>query len=239
MKNNNILIAAATIIFIGAGFANAGETAVPFDFDGRGIGARNFMETIKDADSCRNDSIACEQLHPAPVSLTDEGTPVAVKAKSAAVRLAPALTPRTITAMDESIGSAIAYVNTHGLGPQLRPGFECLRAQGTPEEKSAFVYAAEGTNYTLPDKCTRQDTKGTCTCVAWDYRDVCHDTSVIEDVCTVVAGVCAAGYFVGGVWTVPECTASYMICKAVSVIKQICVPTKYCSQQSNCGPTFG
>lgn len=235
-----MIMAVVAAVSLGTGYASAGELAAAFDFDGKGVGARSFMEAIKAPDSCRNDNIACELPKPVPAPVKEKvDMTVIAKTTGGAAQTAAALSPRMITAMDESIGSAIAYVNTHGLGPQLRPGFECLRDQGTLEEKSAFVYASEGTNYTLPDKCTRQDTKGTCTCVAWDYRDVCHDTTVIQDVCKVVAGVCAAGYFVGGVWTVPECTASYMVCNAVSVIKQVCVPTKYCSQQSGCGPTFG
>ena len=233
-----IMIAAAVMVSIGAGFANAGETPMPFDFDGRGIGARNFMETIKNTDSCRNDNIACEQPKPTPVSFINTGTPADVK-NGAAENATLVLTSRTVAAMDESIGSAIAYVNAHGYGPQFRPGFECLRDQGTLKEKFNFVYPSEDSDYLLPDRCRQPSTKGTCTCVAWDWKDVCYDTSVIEDVCTVVAGVCAAGYFVGQVWTVPECTASYMICKAVSVIKQVCIPRQYCSQQSGCGPTFG
>lgn len=233
MKKTSILIAAFAVM------AAATTARAQFDFDGRGSGAISFMEAIKNSDSCQNDNIACAQPKPTPVAVENAEASVESRADAAGKKAEPVFTPRMVADMNASIESAIAYVNDNRLGSTLHSGFECLRDQGTPEEKSAFVHAAEGSNYTLPDKCTQQDTKGTCTCVAWDYRDVCHDTTVIEDVCTVVAGVCAAGYYLGGVWTVPECTASYMICKAVSVIKQVCVPTKYCSQQSGCGPTFG
>ena len=219
MKKLIIIVAAA--IGLGLVSAHAGE----IDFDGKTTGAMGFMETTKSSDSRQNDNIMYEQPKPASVSFGNMEEPV--------------FSPRIVAAMDESIGSAIAYVNTHRLGSQLRTGFECLRDQGTLAEKSGFVYAADGSGYALPDRCMLPSTKGTCICTAWDWRDVCHDTTVYKDVCEQVAGVCAAGSWIGGVWTIGECTAAYMVCKAVATIIPSCIPVKYCSQQSGCGPTFG
>lgn len=234
MKMTSILIAVFAVIAA----VSAAKAEEIVNFDGKGIGARSFMEAIKSADSCRNDSITCEQPKPTPV-LLNAGLPVESRVDDAAKKAEPVFSPRMAADMDASIGSAIAYVNTHGYGPQLRPGLECLRDQGTLKEKFNFVYPADDSNYLLPDRCMQPSTKGACTCVAWDWKDVCYDTTVYQDVCTMVAGVCAAGAWIGGVWTIGECTGATMVCKAVAIIVPQCIPRKYCSQQINCGPTFG
>jgi len=236
MKKSNILIMLIAVIMTTVSAAKAEEIV---NFDGKGIGARSFMEAIKTTDSCRNDNIACEQPKPTPVLFENAGLPAESKADVATKKAEPVFSPRMVADMDASIGSAIAYVNTHGYGPQFRPGFECLRDQGTLKEKFDFVYPADDSNLLLPDRCMQPSTKGTCTCVAWDWKDVCYDTTVYKDVCETIAGVCAAGSFIGGVWTMGTCTGSYMVCKAVATIVPKCIPRKYCSEQINCGPTFG
>ncbi len=236
MKKSNIVIAMFAVVMTAVSTTRAEEVV---NFDGKGIGARSFMEAVKTTDSCRNDNIACEQPKPTPVLFENAGLPAESNINGAAKKAEPVFSPRVIADMDASIGSAIAYVNTHGYGPQFRPGLECLRDQGTSKEKFDFVYTADDSNYLLPDRCRQPSTKGTCTCVAWDWKDVCYDTTVYQDVCTTIAGVCAAGAWIGGVWTIGECTGATMVCKAVATIVPKCIPQKYCSQQANCGPTFG
>lgn len=236
MKKSNILIMLVAVMMATASAAKAEELV---NFDGKGIGARSFMEAIKTNDSCRNDNIACAQPKPTPVSFENTTLPVELKDDGASKKAGPVFSPRMAADLDASIGSAIAYVNTHGYGPQFRPGFECLRDQGTLKEKFDFVYPTADSDNLLPDRCRQPSTKGTCTCVAWDWKDVCYDTTVYKDVCETIAGVCAAGSFIGGVWTMGTCTGSYMVCKAVATIIPKCIPKQYCSQQVNCGPTFG
>ncbi|HAH31598.1 MAG TPA: hypothetical protein DCL44_04725 [Elusimicrobia bacterium] len=217
-----LILAVAAVAGLGLGVVHAEDIKV--DFDGKALGGINFMEAIKTADSSQNDNIACEKPKPAAV-LTVEAEPV--------------FSPRMLIAMDEAIGSAMAYVNANNLAPQLRDGFECLRDQGTLEQKYDFVYAVKGSTHTLPENCllpTRSP--GVCTCSEYSYRDVCHDVTVYKDVCEQVGGLCAAGSWVGGVWTMPECTATYMICKAVATIIPSCIPERYCSNW-NCEPPIG
>jgi len=235
MKKNKILIAVFALLAMASA---AGAEDIKVDFDGK-KGAIGFMEAVKAADSCQNDKIACEQPKPVAVSVGNIGMPVKLEIEGVAAKAEPVFSPRMVTEMDESIGSAIAYVNSHRLGSQLRNGFECLRDQGTLQQKYEFVYAVKGSTHTLPENCM-QPTKspGVCTCLEYSYREVCHDTTVYKDVCELVAGVCAAGYWVGGIWTIPECTAAYMVCKAVATIVPSCLPERYCSSW-HCEPPIG
>lgn len=234
------MVAAAAIGFFGAGLANAGGVAVNFDFDGKGIGARNFMEAIKAPDSYRNDNIACEQPKPTPVSLESTGTPVESKTAGAARKEEPIFNPRMIADMNASIGSAIAYVNDHRLGAPLRSGFECLRDQGTLKQKYDFVYAEKGSIHTLPDNCMQQPTKspGACSCLEYSYHDVCHDVTTYHDVCKVMAGACVViGMTAGGI-PITSCAPAYMVCEAVATVIPSCLPQKYCSNW-HCEPPIG
>lgn len=234
-----LMVAAAAIGFFGAGFANAGGVALNFDFDGRGSGARNFMEAIKAPDSCRNDNIACEQPKPTLVSLESTGTPVEPKTAGAARKEEPVFNPRMVADMDASIGSAIAYVNNHRLGSPLRSGFECLRDQGTLKQKYDFVYAEKGSIHTFPDNCMQQPTKspGVCSCLEYSYHDVCHDVTTYHDVCKVVAGACVVTGMLGGV-PITTCAPAYMLCEAIATIIPSCLPQKYCSNWY-CEPPIG
>lgn len=234
-----IMMMLVATVSLGAGFANAGETAAAFDFDGKGIGARNFMEAIKAPDSCRNDNIACEQPKPTPVSVEITGAPMQPNINGAAKKEEPVFNPRMVVDMDASIGSAIAYVNEHRLGAPLRSGFECLRNQGTLKQKYDFVYAEKGSTHTFPDNCMQPLTKapGVCSCREYSWRDVCHDVTTYHDVCKVIAGACVVTGMLGGV-PVTACAPAYMLCEAIATITPSCIPQKYCSDW-HCEPPIG
>jgi hypothetical protein len=83
--------------------------------------------------------------------------------------------------MDKSIDSAIAYVNMHGQGADLAAGFECLKKNGTLEQKYAFVYQPKGTVYSLPANCVMQN-KGVCELV---FDTVCKTVTYVA--CAIMA----------------------------------------------------
>jgi len=97
------------------------------------------------------------------------------------VRVAPDFTQSQVLNMDKSIGSAIEYVNAHGQGAYLAEGFACLRQNGTPEQKFAFVYQPAGTTYSLPANCVMQN-KGVCT---WIFDTVCKTVTYMA--CAIMA----------------------------------------------------
>ena len=141
-------------------------------------------------------------------------------------------------AMDESIGSAIAYVNTNQLAPQLRTGLECLREQGTLEQKYEFVYAVKGSTHTLPEGCMKPSrTPGVCSCLEYSYHDVCHDVTTYHDVCKTIAGACVVTGMAGGV-PITACAPAYMLFEAVATITPSCIPERYCSNW-HCEPPIG
>ncbi|HBA59530.1 MAG TPA: hypothetical protein DCZ92_01645 [Elusimicrobia bacterium] len=175
-----LMIAAAAVVGIGLGFAQAGDIV---DFDGKGAGARSFMEKLNKASDmqCR---VVCER----PGDCTTICTPVNktagldIAAVSAPVQVAEAVIPARrfdaaeIANMDRSIGTAIAYVQSHKQGAPLAASFECLRNSGTPEQKFAFVYKADAAPYSFPENCVRQD-KGIC---SWVVESVCTTITVVS-----------------------------------------------------------
>jgi len=78
-------------------------------------------------------------------------------------------------AMDRSIGSAIDYVQKHNKGVYLAEGFECLKRNGTSQEKYDFVYHAARSVYSFPEVCISRN-KGICD---WVADTVCSTITVV------------------------------------------------------------
>ena len=96
-------------------------------------------------------------------------------------RVAPEFTRKQVVDMDKSIDSAIAYVNMHGQGAELAAGFECLKQNGTPEQKYAFVYQPKDTVYSLPETCVMRN-KGVCQAI---FDTVCKTVTYVA--CAIMA----------------------------------------------------
>lgn len=94
-------------------------------------------------------------------------------------RATPVFTTKQMEDMDKSIGTAIAYAQAHKQGPYIVNGFECLRKNGTPEQKFSFVHHQKGTAYSFPDSCVTRE-KGV-------VGDVCG--WVVETVCNMITYV--------------------------------------------------
>jgi hypothetical protein len=88
-------------------------------------------------------------------------------------RATPVFTTKQMEEMDSSIGTAIAYVQAHNQGVYLLNGFECLRQNGTPEQKFAFVYQQKGTVYSFPDNCVMRNKGVLSDACGWVVETVC------------------------------------------------------------------
>lgn len=155
MKKSKMMAIAFAIL---AGAASARAEGNVIDFDGK-AGAQSFAQLAAEA----------------------RFMPVEAEPAVIPVRLSPEFTRKQVVDMDKSIDSAIAYVNLHGQGADLAAGFECLKNNGTPEQKYAFVYQPAGTVYSLPENCVMRN-KGVCQAI---FDTVCKTVTYVA--CAIMA----------------------------------------------------
>jgi len=99
-------------------------------------------------------------------------------------RATPVFTTKQMEDMDRSIGTAITYAQAHKKGAYLVNGFECLRKNGTPEQKFAFVYQQSGTVYSFPDSCVMRNKGVISDACGWVVETVCKMITYVS--CTWV-----------------------------------------------------
>ncbi len=239
-----LMIAAAAVVTLGAGFVNAAE--ININFDGRSTGAITFKEVVELAH--QKSGFECHQACYPDGKCKSICTPIA-KSEGNGLAVLPAPTPVEVDGfvtkegeneLNRSIGTAIKDCENKGFGT-LKTKFEKLLIQGILQEKLDFVNNTKRT-YEFPRRLfigTEEAKVNTVAsllnvtknCVAWDTVQECTtgQKEVCHNVCAAALLVCVAA--TDGLGS-PICSYAAPGCSLVCafVPETTCISVKHCTQ---------